>query len=433
MQRPWAAVLIGLLAWTAIPACGFERELNPFERAAQSAPRQQPAPEAGPPGPPRTWRVGPSRKLKRPSEAARRARSGDTVEIEAATYAGDVAVWPQHNLTIRGIGGGRAVLPAEGKAADSRGIWVLRGNEVRVERIEFAGAKLAARNGAGIAHEGGNLTVVDCVFRDNENGILAVHPGDADAAIRVERSEFARNGAGDGYSHGIYVGRLASLTLIGNDFHETAIGHLVKSRARRNVIAFNRIMDRAQGSSSYAIDLPEGGIGYIVGNLIQQGPRSENPSIIAFMMERQHAASELYVINNTIVNELGHGVFVNSRGGHAVVANNIMVGGGAALEGVGELVHNLLAEYRGRGPTLPSGLNRASHRGNRRVPDAGLLNPAAYDYRIASGSPATGIGADPRQWLDNAPLQLDAQFAVPLGVTRRRAGATFDIGALAPD
>ena len=85
-------------------------------------------------------RVGaPGRELKRPSEAARVARDGDVVEIDAGVYAGDAAVWPQHRLTIRGVGG-RAHLRANGAHAEGKAIWVIKGHDTTVERVEFSGA-----------------------------------------------------------------------------------------------------------------------------------------------------------------------------------------------------------------------------------------------------------------------------------------------------
>src|SRR4051812_885037 len=53
----------------------------------------------------RTLRVGPGRALTTPSAAAAVARNGDTVLIDAGTYAGDVATWTQDDLTLRAVGG----------------------------------------------------------------------------------------------------------------------------------------------------------------------------------------------------------------------------------------------------------------------------------------------------------------------------------------
>ena len=64
-------------------------------------------------------------------------------------------------------------MKADGAAAEGKAIWVIKGNNTRVANIEFSGAKVRDKNGAGIRQEGINLTVMGCYFHDNENGILA--------------------------------------------------------------------------------------------------------------------------------------------------------------------------------------------------------------------------------------------------------------------
>ena len=120
-----------------------------------------------------TLEVGPGRALTRPSQAAAIAQDGDVVAIDAGTYTGDVATWRANGLTLRGVGG-RAHLVANGQSAQGKAIWVIQGNNTTVEAIEFSGAAVRDRNGAGIRQEGAGLTVRDCSFHDNENGILTV-------------------------------------------------------------------------------------------------------------------------------------------------------------------------------------------------------------------------------------------------------------------
>jgi len=196
----------------------------------------------------RLLQVGPARELRRPSDAARIARDGDIVEIDAAPYPGDVAVWTQSRLTLRGVGG-RAVLDSGGAVAAQQGIWVLRGKDVTVENVEFAGARAVHRNGSGIRFTGRNLTVRNCVFRDNEAGLLTWNDPGSD--ILVEHSVFSRNGYGDGQSHNIYIGRVRSFTLRFSHSHDSRIGHEVKSRAALNRILYNRLTDEQDGNSSY--------------------------------------------------------------------------------------------------------------------------------------------------------------------------------------
>ena len=201
---------------------------------------------------PRTWRVGPDRALTAPSQAAAVAGDGDTVLIDAGTYDGDVATWTQDDLTLRGVGG-RAHLRAAGRSAQDKAIWVVAGDRTRVDRIELSGATVPDQNGAGIRQEGTDLTVTRSWFHDNQNGILTGADPDSDIVIR--RSRFFRSGAGDGYTHNLYVGAVRSLTVTGSWFWGADVGHELKSRAARTTIVANRI-DDADATASYSIDVP---------------------------------------------------------------------------------------------------------------------------------------------------------------------------------
>ena len=79
-------------------------------------------------------RVGPDHLYQTPSQAAKVAGDGDVIEIEAGVYTGDVAVWVQDNLILRGVGG-RPHLKAFGNAAEGKAIWVIKGNDTTIEKF----------------------------------------------------------------------------------------------------------------------------------------------------------------------------------------------------------------------------------------------------------------------------------------------------------
>lgn len=73
---------------------------------------------------------------------------------------------------------------------------------------------------------------------DNQEGILAAD--NPSSNIVIDSSVFARNGAGDGFSHNIYINHVRSFTLRYSYSTDARVGHLVKSRALRNYIPYDR-------------------------------------------------------------------------------------------------------------------------------------------------------------------------------------------------
>ncbi|MBK6295861.1 MAG: hypothetical protein IPF55_17555 [Rhodoferax sp.] len=227
-------------------------------------------------------RVGPGQAIKSISVAAATAKDGDVIEVDAGEYRGDVAVWTKDNLTVRAVGG-RVSLIAQGAAAEGKAIWVVRGGRMMVKGLDFSGARVRDKNGAGIRFESGTLTVSDCTFTNNENGILT--GGNPKAELVVINSEFGHNGHGDGQSHNLYVGAIASLSVSGSYFHHAKVGHLLKTRAAVNHILYNRLTDETGGRASYELELPNGGLAYVIGNIIQQGSQTENPHLVSYGAE----------------------------------------------------------------------------------------------------------------------------------------------------
>ena len=285
--------------------------------------------------------VGAQRTVKTLSEASQIARDGDTVEVDAGDYLRDVATWTQNDLTLQAVNG-RARLIAQGAAAESKGIWVVRGGKVTVKGFDFIGATVPDQNGAGIRLEQGKLRVEDCRFLDNENGILT--GGHDGSTLEILNSEFGRNGFGDGRSHNIYVGAIAQFKVTGSYFHHAKSGHLLKSRAAKNLIFYNRLTDEVGGTASYELEFPNGGLAYVVGNVIQQSSTTENPNIVSFGAEGYRTeTNRLYLINNTLVDMRPHGgQFLRVKPGAEIWAiNNLLLGkGGLEVSGPGNYKNN---------------------------------------------------------------------------------------------
>ena len=290
---------------------------------------------APPPGGDNVIHVGPERAIKTIAAAAGAARAGSTIYVDSGEYVGDVAVWTQDQITVRAVGG-RVKLVAGGASAESKAIWVVRGGQMSVEGFDFSDARVSGNNGAGIRFERGQLKVDSCTFTNNENGILTSNQ--ADATLDIKNSEFGFNGYGDGQSHNLYVGSIARLTVTGSYFHHARVGHLLKSRAAENHIFYNRLTDEVGGSASYELEFPDGGIAYVVGNIIEQGSQTQNPHIISYGAEGYTSSrNELYLVNNTLNdNRPQGGIFLRVKPGDVKVkaVNNLLIGPGK-LESAG--------------------------------------------------------------------------------------------------
>lgn len=333
----------------------------------------------------RILKVGKSHTLKTPSQAAAVARDGDTVIIDAETYRGDYAVWHQHDLTIRSQNGW-VRLDGEHSGAEGKAIWVIKGNNVSIEGIEFFNAAVPDRNGAGIRAEGGKLTIRNCYFHDNETGLLSWN--EERGAIYISNSVFADNYPRDasarasGRMHNIYIGRISHFTLEHSHVTGAITGHNIKSRARENIIRYNRIMDGRSGAASYQIDISDAGDSDIMGNLIQQSERADNYTVIAIGLENASAQRKGSRISfNTIINHKSEGIFARAGSGTQVdMHDNILVGTGLTSKGSGV---NLRNNFAGTSPSAFVNFTKLDLRPKtfeNFVADAGNASSARPDF-----------------------------------------------------
>ncbi len=362
-------------------------------------------------------RVGPTRSYKTVAAAAAAASDGSVIEVDAGEYDDDIIVWRTNNVVVRGEGGRAHIVGTHridfvsgDDLHNGMGLWVVRGSGIRIENIEFSGAQVTDLNGAGIRNQGRDLTICNGYFHDNENGFL----GGAYGTLTVEYSIFAYNGAGDiGHTHNIYVddGHSAGDRLIFryNYSHHAHIGHQLKTRAGENYVLYNRLMDEADGDSSYAIDVPNGGLTYVIGNVIQQGPNTDNSTIISYGAEGLASGEthEFYVGNNTIVNDRGSGTFFDTASGTSVfrAINNLTVGSGTL--------------YSGKQPAASGALS---------LPASALRDAAAFDYRLKAGVAAIDAGVAPGSTakFDLTPLY---QYMHPAQRQVRPTSGQIDVGA----
>lgn len=349
--------------------------------------------------------VGPGKPFPTPCAALAAARSRDSIEIDGkGNYRGDVCYIHTSDLTILGVNGRPKIDGANKFTAGKKALWVIQADNTIVDNIEFTGASVPDRNGAGIRLEGRNLTIRNSYFHNNQDGILTQEANSGD--ILIEYSEFASNGAGDGHSHNVYINAADSFTFRYSTSHDAHVGHLLKSRASVNNILYDFIYDGVHGDASYELDFPNAGTVNILGSVVAQGLNSLNPAIISFGEEGpgSNMTQRLTMVNNTIVNRQRSGTFAKMASwivAPAQVMNNIFAGTGMVItQQFAVMTTNL------------SGVN----------PE--FVNSAAGDFRLQPNSPAVHNGTEPAPAL----VPLWSNYNRTCGISRATLGQ-IDIGA----
>jgi hypothetical protein len=280
-----------------------------------------------------TLQVGPNRKFARPCQAIEAARDGDTIEIDAGSYPGDVA-------TILGGNG-----------------------EMLFEHCEF------------------------------------------------EHCGPVPNPA----THSLYIGERCTRLIFRYNYSTDVIeGHLLKSRAKESWLYCNRITDE-NGTGSAVADFPNGGVVVVVGNLMHKGARGNNSRVIAYGMEGiKHEKNALCVVNNTMVYDHRHKTAFFVR-----VEN--------AAENFVPIIRNNLCI----GKVPLTNWPRADAAGNllfQTVAEAGLVDPAHYDYHLQADSPCIGKGVPPGKF-DGFDLTPTRQYVHPCQSEPRPTAGPLDVGA----
>lgn len=353
-----------------------------------------------------TLSVGPGKTFVAPCAAFAAAKDGDTIEIVGDwTYNGDVCAIARNNLTIRGVQG-RPVIDAAGRHHGGKGIWVVTGNDIKIENVEMVNAKVPDGNGAALRLEGTNFTLRQAFIHDNENGILS--NANRNSNIVIEHSEFGHNGHGDGQTHNLYIGNAKSLTFRYNYSHDAVIGHDLKSRAMFNIIAYNRFSSTppgrtgstAAGKPSYEIDLPNAGTAYVIGNVIEQPAINDNSTLLAYGEEGPtNPGQDLYVINNTFLNDHTSGMFVWVSGKvttPALIQNNVFGGPG----------------------TLTS-QSSALQKDNQRLEKPGFSDRAGLTLRPLVNEMVTRAGPAAAPWTSGAATKEPARKVSPKAASAR--------------
>jgi len=221
-----------------------------------------------------------------------------TIRIAPGRY-GDCAVQEAGRVAFVAATPGSAIF--DGGICEDKAVLVLRGRAARIEGLVFTHMHVGDGNGAGIRIEQGDLDVVQAMFVDGQCGILSAT--DPHGTIRIDHSTFSRLGKepdGSG-AQSVYIGHYGALSVTNSRFERGTGGHYLKSRSPR-IEALNNSFDDSQGEdTNYMIDLPEGAVGRIAGNVFVQGNGKENYStLIAVHAEEGHNPSAGLVIENNV-------------------------------------------------------------------------------------------------------------------------------------
>jgi len=342
--------------------------------------------------------VGPDGAPLSLQQAVQTARDGDTIELLPGEYKGQHLLIENRRLAFRGVGK-RPLIQGGGKVGETRALWTVRGGDITIENIEFRGARASDTDGAGVRQEGGRLTVIGCAFYDNEHGIFAIN--DPAAEIEVQRSMFGLAPKVEGGLHHLLsVGRIGKLTVTGSRFQQGFEGHMIRSRARESLIAYNFIHDGQRGGASYEIDLPAGGLATVLGNVIGQGADSQNRVMVAYGSEGQ-----AWELNKLL---LAHNTFINYKATPAWFLRVWKDRLGADTEIVA--INNLLV-----GPGIFWLGASGRFEGNRPATLGMLRDAETYAFELPPDSIWRYSGIDPRN-VSGRNLAPQAEFDWPVGV-----------------
>ena len=267
--------------------------------------------------------------------AVNAANSYDEIHIAGTLEVADSIVIDKP-LRFVGVGGLPSIV-ALGLLRGAKGIFATR-CDVLVHNIEFRGASALTGNGAGVWQEAGDLALTECVFTNNQNGVMAAS-GPANS-VQVTGCRFIANGSGCGHTHGLYVGSpMASAVVTDSTFERTAVGHHVKSRARATVVDHCYFGANPDSATSCEIDIANGGEASVRRNLLVKGRNAMSRKFISFCAERPlRPGSRIEVTGNIFINHrrnLTAAVVNHSLSASAMLRDNAFEGVAIALVGRG--------------------------------------------------------------------------------------------------
>lgn len=387
------------------------------------------------------WQVGSSLTYTQPSQLRLLVQDGDTIYIEGGIYPNDATKWIKNDLKFIGLGtdSNRTILQYTGNIPNGKGIFVFEtpgtSDNAYLENIVFDGARVSdadGANGAGIRFQANNLTVNNCKFVNCQNGILEGNGSVTTSNVNIQNSEFENNGyqlqndpTYSGYEHHIYISASTDTLLVQNCYfhHPRGQANSLKTRAQRSFILYNLIDEEATGYGSWEINIAQGGLNIIMGNVIIQGPAGANHGIIGYDAAT-NALEDFYFINNTVINQYS---------GNIKYFNTVPSTGINTFK----IYNNIFASVTGASNTMFSGntpiaLDTSKNINANSYLTVGFSNPAVNDYTLTSAAVST-IDQGTNAGFTNTgysilPINMYQSFNTSL-LSRTIAGGFIDMGA----
>ena len=387
------------------------------------------------------WNVGPARTYTLPSQVRLLVQDGDTIYIDGGIYANDATKWINKNLKFIGLGTGasRTILQYTGDIPNGKGIFVFETpgtcDNPYLENIVFDGAQVSdanGGNGAGIRCQANNITVNKCKFTNCQNGILEGNVSITTSNVIIQNSEFQNNGyqlqndpTYSGFEHNIYISASADTLMVENCYfhHPRGQANSLKTRAQRSYILYNLIDEEATGYGSWELNIAQGGLNVIIGNVIIQGSSGANHGIIGYDAAT-NVLEDFYFTNNTVINKYaGNITFFNTIPASGIntfkIYNNIF----ASVTGAGNSIF---------GSNTPGALDSSNNKIAGNYLTFGFANPSANDYYLTAAAITAinlGTGAgNTNTSFSLTPASMYQSFNSAL-LPRTIIGGAIDIGA----
>lgn len=292
-----------------------------------------------------------------------------------------------------------------GGGDNGRGCWqVSGGTNITIEGIVFKNCRTATADSAGIRYyEGASITVRNCVFQDNDNGITG---GTQSSTAVVEYCEFNHNGntsaSTSAPTHNMYIYG-GTFTLRYSWVHDPAQAQNFHIRAQNATLEYNWFARAASYEGDLMTDDDySGGSAFTQtmvfrGNVVLEGTTQSNNSQIIAMYNDTGASGltlQTHVLYNTFVGSDSHAAFVhvsNADGTPMVTAidDNVIVNAGEAVH-VEDSTH---AAVSGTNNWMTTGSDPTPLSGTVMGTDPSFIDAGAEDFHLGAGSTAMGAAA----------------------------------------